>query len=63
MPSSLPQVAGREPSAPIYGNEVPTVDSVSPWDGSDAPEMALEDEIDLSELDDIELDDAGKTEL
>lgn len=59
------KVAGREPTAPIYGNEVPSVATVNAWDGSDAPAMELEDEIDLSELDDVDLDEDSpkKTEL
>ena len=41
---------------------MPTVEKVEPWDGSDGPEEAFEEEFDLSDLDDVELDD-GKDEL
>ena len=41
--------------------DVPSISAVSPWDGKDVAEETFE-EIDLSSLDDIELDE-GKTEL
>eukprot|EP01147_Barroeca_monosierra_P001326 gene1326-13_t len=50
-------VVGRQPTAPVIGGEIPDIETVDPWDGSDAPERPVEEEIDLSELDDVELDD------
>eukprot|EP00049_Salpingoeca_infusionum_P017723 m.354122 g.354122 ORF g.354122 m.354122 type:complete len:443 (+) comp16922_c0_seq1:176-1504(+) len=53
-------VAGRTTTVGIRGGELPAAETVTAWDGSDGPEEYLEDEIDLSELDDIELDDMGE---
>ena len=37
--------------------------TVAAWDGKDAPVEQFEEEFDLSDLDDIELDDDVKDEL
>lgn len=48
-------VAGREATAPLSNEKLPTIAKVNAWDGQDA-ELSYEEEIDLSELDDVEVE-------
>lgn len=50
---------GRGSTFPVKGAAVPTVRTVTAWDGKDG-KLDVEEEIDLS---DVELDDLGKDEL
>eukprot|EP00055_Hartaetosiga_balthica_P005297 m.15350 g.15350 ORF g.15350 m.15350 type:complete len:454 (-) comp4461_c0_seq1:22-1383(-) len=56
-------MAGRIPTGSISGGELPSGATITPWDGSDAPEFEYEEEFDLSDLDDVEMDEIVKEEL
>ena len=57
------QVAGRQPTSPFLEGELPEPDNVAAWDGKDAPKEEFEEEFDLSDLDDVELEDNVHEEL
>lgn len=54
------QLGGKQATFPV--TDFPAVTTTAAWDGQDAPVEEFE-EIDLSSLDDVSLDESTKTEL